>query len=929
MDADPPAAEARPRGTVRRGGLRFSRRLTSPGIDPLDAATWEKRAATIASESGEVVFQQRDVEVPEFWSQTATNVVVSKYFRGGVGAPDRETSVRQVISRVAGTISAWGRQGGYFATEGDAETFEDEMTHLLLHQYAAFNSPVWFNVGIEPHPQCSACFINSVEDTMDSIMHLATVEAMLFKGGSGTGTNLSALRSAREPLTTGGRASGPVSFMRGFDAFAGIIRSGGKTRRAAKMVILDVDHPDIREFVRCKAHEERKAHALIDAGYDPSINGEAYSSVFFQNSNNSVRVTDEFMNAVEADGEWRTRWVKTGDVADTFRAGDLMREIAECAHSCGDPGLQFDTTINRWHTCPASGRINASNPCSEYMFLDDSACNLASLNLMRFLDDRGAFDVDLFQHAVDVILTAQEIIVDPARYPTDGIAEMSHRFRALGIGYANLGALLMVRGLPYDSDEGRAFAAAVTALMTGEAYAQSARVASRMGAFADFEPNRAAMLRVADQHRGALDGIDASLAPATVLAAARRAWDEARTLGAAHGFRNAQVSVLAPTGTIAFMMDCDTTGVEPDIALVKYKKLVDGGMMRIVNQAVPAALRRLGYSDADARAIAEHVERKGTVEGAPGIKTEHVPVFDCAFKPVEGGRCIGPMGHLRMMAAVQPFVSGAISKTVNVPNETTPERISDIYMDAWRMGLKAIAVYRDGSKRTQPLSVSRTDKQAAAPQAVQPPARLSRRRLPDERRSITHKFAIANHEGYLTVGCYDDGAPGEIFVKMAKEGATLSGLMDSFALVTSLALQYGVPARVLCEKLTHTRFEPAGHTSNPEIPYAKSIMDYMFRWLARKFLPVDQQALPSYAPPAQVALPLANGRLDPPEQDLHLSLERLSSMPPPPPLGAPEAQHRVYVAQADAPACGLCGSIMVRRGTCYLCENCGTVDGCS
>ncbi|MBI5490472.1 MAG: vitamin B12-dependent ribonucleotide reductase [Deltaproteobacteria bacterium] len=926
------SAEGGTGAMTRRGGLRFSRRYTSQGIDPLDAVTWDRRDASITNEKGEVVFEQKGVEVPAFWSPTATNVVVSKYFRGGLGRPDRETSVRQVIQRVSGTIAGWGRQGGYFASETDAQTFEDELTCLLVNQHAAFNSPVWFNVGIEEHPQCSACFINSVSDSMDSIMQLAAVEAHLFKGGSGTGSNLSALRSSREPLSSGGRASGPVSFMRGYDAFAGIIRSGGKTRRAAKMVILNADHPDVLEFIRCKATEEKKAWTLIDAGYDGSLNGEAYASIFFQNSNNSVRATDDFMQAVVDDGEWHTRWVKTREFADTYRARDVMKEIAGCAHLCGDPGMQFDTTINKWHTCPQSGRINASNPCSEYMFVDDSACNLASLNLMRFLDENGAFDIEGFRHAIDILITAQEIIVEPARYPTDQITDNSHRFRSLGLGYANLGALLMARGLPYDSDEGRAFAASITALMTGESYAHSARVASRLGAFADFEPNRADMLRVVDQHREALGQIAPALAPSTILAAAREVWDEAKTLGAAHGFRNAQVTVLAPTGTIAFMMDCDTTGVEPDIALVKYKHLVGGGRIKIINQTVPAALRRLGYGDDDVRRITDFLEREGTIEGAPGLKAEHLPVFDCAFKPLKGERSITAMGHVKMMAAVQPFISGAISKTVNLPHDTTPEEIAQVYVDAWQLGLKAIAVYREGSKRTQPLSLGK-DKGAEAvvdavleAKAVAAP-RSFRHRLPDERQSITHKFAIANHEGYITVGMYEDGSPGEIFVKMAKEGATLSGLMDSFALALSLALQYGVPLKVLVEKFSHTRFEPSGFTPNPEIPYAKSIMDYMFRWLGRKFLPPEDAAVGASSTD-QVPLPLDGSSLTPTQSERQLTLGRFDSVAPPPPPSR-EGEHKTYVAQADAPFCSNCGDMMVRCGSCYRCFSCGDTSGCS
>ncbi|MGC8834349.1 MAG: vitamin B12-dependent ribonucleotide reductase, partial [Armatimonadota bacterium] len=805
---------------------------------------------------------------------------------------------RQLISRVADTIAAWGREQGYFATEADADAFHDELVYALLHQKASFNSPVWFNVGTNTggaKPQASACFINSVEDNMDSILRLAAIEAKLFKGGSGTGTNFSTIRSSKEPLSGGGTASGPVSFMKGFDAFAGVIKSGGKTRRAAKMVILNVDHPDIVDFIKCKAEEEKKAWALIDAGYDGSFNGEAYSSVFFQNSNNSVRVTDAFMHAVEMDGEWRTHAVTTGEVLGKYKARDLLRMMAEAAWICGDPGIQFDTTINSWHTCPNSGPIRASNPCAEFMFLDDSACNLASLNLMKFRTPDGEFDVDDFIHTVELMITAQEILVDNSSYPTEAIEKNSHDFRPLGLGYANLGALLMARGLPYDSDEGRAYAAAVTALMTGAAYRHSARMAKVKGPFNGFAVNREPMLRVIERHRSYLDRIDASLVPEDLLRSAREAWDEALALGQKYGYRNAQVTLLAPTGTIGFMMDCDTTGIEPDIALVKYKKLVGGGVLKIVNQTVPEALARLGYSSSEISKIVEYIDANDTIEGAPGLKEEHLPVFDCAFRPPNGTRSIHYMGHLRMMAAVQPFLSGAISKTVNMPNDATPEDIMDVFMTAWRLGLKAVAVYRDGCKRTQPLTTGRQEKQASEAKPV-------RRRLPDERKAITHKFSVAGHEGYITVGMYEDGSPGEIFIVMSKEGSVISGLMDSFATAISLALQYGVPLSVLVKKFSHVRFEPAGFTNNKDIPIAKSVIDYIFRWLALKFLPPEEQ------PAATQDVPVMSTKA------------RMSTE---------DQEHQVFLLQADAPPCPECGSIMVRNGSCYKCTNCGATSGCS
>ena len=890
--------------------LPIGRLFTTPGRHPYDEVEWETRTASIAAEDGKTVFEQHDVEVPKDWSQRATNVVASKYFRGPLvagsvvhherGEIKRERSVRELIDRVVGTITAWGRKDRYFAGDDEAQAFEAELTHVILHQKAAFNSPVWFNVGVEERPQCSACFILSVEDTMDSILDWCRTEGMIFKGGSGSGVNLSRLRSSREPLSTGGLASGPVSFMRGADAIAGSIKSGGKTRRAAKMVILNADHPDIVEFIECKSKEERKAYALGEAGYDLSLDGEAWTSIQFQNANNSVRVTDDFMRAALNDDKWMLKTVTTGQTVETLPARDLLRKIAEAAWQCGDPGMQFDTTVNDWHTCPESGRINASNPCSEYMHLDDSACNLASLNLMKFLDDNGEFDVESFRQAVTVMITAQEIIVGNAGYPTDLIGENANKFRALGLGYANLGALLMSRGLPYDSDAGRAYAGAVTALMTGNAYAASARLAARMGPFAEYEKNRASMLAVIEKHRQALERIDAALVPASLFDAARSAWDEAVSLGAEHGYRNAQVSVLAPTGTIAFMMDCDTTGVEPDIALVSYKRLVGGGMIRMVNRTVPLALRTLGYSRDEVDEIVAYIDQDGVIEGAPHLKEEHLPVFDCALRPAKGTRCIAPLGHVRMMGAIQPFISGAISKTVNLPNESAVDDVMETFIEAWRYGLKAIAVYRDGSKRMQPVTTSKA--------AAGPIAKPVRRRLPDTRSSITHKFSIEGHEGYITVGTYEDGSPGEIFITMAKEGSTISGMMDAFATSISLTLQYGVPLKDLVNKFGHMRFEPAGMTQNREIPVAQSVVDYVFRWLGSQFLSEEEKAelgILSEAVRARLAA------------DYGKQGEFVIK---------PNGGHN---GQDDAPACMNCGWIMTRSGTCYRCENCGSTSGCS
>jgi ribonucleoside-diphosphate reductase alpha chain len=907
------AADRSAKGAAQRG-LTLERHFTQRGEDPFDAVEWELRSAKIASEQGETIFEQTDVEIPKSWSQLASNVVVSKYFRGHVGTPEREHSVRQLIGRVVGRLREWGSASGYFATAADAQTFEDELTHVLVTQKACFNSPVWFNLGVKDTPQqASACFINSVDDTMDSIMELAKTEAILFKGGSGTGSNLSRIRSSREKLSGGGIASGPVSFMRGFDAFAGVIKSGGKTRRAAKMVILNADHPDIRDFVRCKAEEEKKAWSLIERGYEGGFNvaGGAYDSVFFQNANHSVRVTDAFMQAAVGGGDWQTREVLTGAPVERLKAKDLLREMAEAAHVCGDPGIQYDSTINRWNPCKASGRINASNPCSEYMFLDDTACNLASLNLMRFLDEHGTFDVESFRHAVHVVFLAQEIIVDHADYPTARIAQNSHLYRPIGLGYANLGALLMALGVPYDSDEGRHLAASLTALMCGQAYLTSARVAEAAGPFPRYRMNRRPFLEVIGMHKAAADAIPAAGVPEDLRLAARGAWAEALSLGRRCGFKNAQVTVLAPTGTIAFMMDCDTTGVEPDIALVKYKKLVGGGLLKIVNRTVPMALGHLGYGAEQIEEIVRYIDERETIEEAPHLAAEHLPVFDCAFRPTNGKRSIHWMGHLRMMGAVQPFLSGAISKTVNLPEDATVDDITTAYLEGWRLGLKALAVYRDGCKRSQPLNTSKRS-EAAVPIEEARPRRI---KLPDERVARTHKFSIAGHEGYLTVGLYDDGAPGEIFLKMAKEGSTVSGLMDTIATMTSIALQYGVPLKALVDKFSHTRFEPSGFTNNREIPFAKSIADYVFRYLGSRYL-VDDAPVPDEQETQAESVGLGAGGGE--SRLLRAAV-----------AGGSGGRAGAFVNQADAPSCSECGSIMVRNGACYKCANCGGTSGCS
>jgi ribonucleoside-diphosphate reductase alpha chain len=1095
-----------------RGGLTFSRRFSKAGLSAYDEVQWERRTASITDATGKSIFEQRDVEVPVDWSMTATNIVASKYLHGQIGTPERETGVRQLVARVAETIRDWGMAGGYFASSQDATIFHDELVSMLVSQKVAFNSPVWFNVGcdrLEPNsdaqnwhwdlhtcavrfsvtgyrnPQCSACFINAVDDSLDAILTLAKTEGMLFKWGSGTGTNLSSIRGSMELLSGGGTASGPLSFMRGFDAFAGVIKSGGKTRRAAKMVILNVDHPDIVDFIDCKSKEEAKAYALIRAGYDGSgPDSEAYSSIFFQNANNSVRVNDEFMRAYEKDGEFTTLTVKDRQPVKTYKARDIMQKIAEATWQCGDPGMQFDSTINRWHTSKNSGRINASNPCSEYMFLDNSACNLASFNLLKFVTNAGNFDIQSYRHAISIVITAMEILVDNSGYPTESIAKNSHDYRPLGLGYANLGALLMACGLPYDSDAGRDYAGCLTAIMSGQAYLQSSIIAATCpplasatpltaqvdrqgGACPGFYVNREPFLDVIRMHRAEVNKIGKSktssepfVAPQldAMIESSRECWDTALIYGERYGYRNSQTTVLAPTGTIGFMMDCDTTGIEPDLALVKYKKLVGGGMIKIVNQTVPSALFKLGYRDDEVNAIVSYIDATGTIEGAPGIKPEHLSVFDCSFKPSKGTRSIHYMGHIKMMAAAQPFISGAISKTVNLPHEATVEQIAEAYTESWRQGLKAVAIYRDGSKGVQPLNTSQDAKKneptaldaagarvlaslaagaeaaeadvktleakisdklevsskqviaaaqafqatldsiaslhksaaahvpppppAAAPplpalanQDLNAPPKAVRHRLPEERASVTHKFSIAGHEGYITVGLYPTGQPGEIFIKMAKEGSTVSGLMDAFATSISLALQHGVPLKVLCEKFAHTRFEPSGWTGNEQIGYAKSLMDYIFRWLQLRFLSGTQLPLFAGLIPQAQQLPAPTPSMVPdldPEpgsgpgsglpgvsgaaltklvEDIARRLNQVNTtaVGPVPEIRvsetdasagrvpkltdrglyhASDAMREMY-DMGDAPSCGTCGAIMVRNGSCYRCMSCGSTSGCS
>ncbi len=1006
-------AESSAASSNRAQGLEIPRIFSTEGVSPFDEVVWDKRTAEIKDDRGAVIFQQTDVDVPQSWSQLATNVVVSKYFYGEIGTDEREGSVRDLIDRVSRTISDWGRTDGLFATDADADRFYDELTTLCLNQYLAFNSPVWFNVGLyhqygiegpannyrwDPetrrvaaveaaykYPQGSACFIQSVADDMMDIMRLATSEAMLFKYGSGTGTDLSTLRSSKEKLSGGGKPSGPVSFMRVYDSIASVIKSGGKTRRAAKMQTLKCWHPDILEFIECKANEERKAQALIRQGYDANFNGEAYSSVCFQNANLSIRCTDEFLSAATEGREWSTRAVTTGRPMTTHDAGDLLDKIAEGTWLCGDPGMQYEDTIQDWHTCANTGPINSSNPCSEFMFLDDTACNLSSLNLMRFRDETGCFDVERFRAACRVAIIAQEILVDHCSYPTDRIALNSHRFRPLGLGFANLGSLIMASGRPYDSDEGRDLAAGIAAVMHGQAYLTSAELARHVGPFDGYALNREPMLRVMGKHAEAVDQIGASC-PDSLRNTARVIWDECLDLGREHGYRNSQVTVLAPTGTIAFMMDCDTTGIEPDIALVKYKQLAGGGMLKIVNRTVPLALQTLGYDEPVIRGILDYIDREDTIEGAPGLESEHLAVFDCAFPPAQGVRSIYYTGHIRMMAAVQPFLSGAISKTVNMPREATVEDVRNAYLEGHALGLKALAIYRDGSKESQPLSTkseegsqdtqdapvelaskdapvteavpssashegSDTTEVSVSPSTNRPNNLPRRERLPDTRRSLTHKFDIQGHEGYVTVGFYEDGRPGEVFITMAKEGSTIGGLMDVIGTAISIGLQYGVPLEVFANKFAHSRFEPSGFTKNPDIPIAKSVTDYIFRWLGMEFIPGYREAnsaqrmpvLPDDLPDphalqgSPMSGPSVSAAVDPISSAITASPIR-----PEPVLtaplqgGAPSDLDRIKVQdqefarfQSDAPACDVCGALTVRCGTCYRCFNCGNSMGCS
>ena len=920
--ANPTRKNGNHKNGAAKPGLRFGRYFTPEGSHAYDLIEWERRTAAITGEKGQLIFEQKDVEVPRSWSQLAINVVAQKYFHGSPDSQERETSVRQIIDRVVETLKKWGLEGAYFATDEDAENWAQELRFLLVTQHASFNSPVWFNLGVPGRSQQgSACFINSVQDSMESILDLVKTEGMLFKFGSGTGTNLSVLRSSKEQLSGGGTASGPVSFMKGYDSFAGSIKSGGTTRRAAKMVILNADHPDVLDFIRAKAEEEKKAWALIEAGYNVGFNvpGGAYDSVQFQNANHSVRVTDDFMRAVTDDKQWTTKAVVDGRVIDTYKARDVWKEIAEAAWICGDPGLQFDSTIQDWNVVPNTGRINATNPCSEFVFLDDTACNLLSLNLMKFQTEEGRVDVDRLQRAIDVCFTGQEIIVSNASYPTPSIAKNSEALRPLGLGYANLGALLMSMGLAYDSDEGRRFAGAITAIMTGRAFVQSARMAQVKGPFSEYAKNREPMLRVMEKHRQAAHQLPTSPESAEVVDAARETWDDAVKLGRQHGYRNAQATVLAPTGTIGLMMDCDTTGIEPDLALVKYKKLVGGGLLKIVNGTVPAALRKLGYDSKEVKDIVEYIDENDTIEGAPLLQEEHLKVFDCAFKPVKGMRSIAPMGHVRMMAAVQPFISGSMSKTVNLPTEATIEDIQQTYMESWKLGLKCIAIYRDGCKRSQPLSTSLKDKKEKTAETAGADYRAVRRRLSDERKSITHKFDIQGHEGYLTVGMFEDGQPGELFVTMAKEGSTISGLMDAFATQTSYALQFGVPLKFMVDKFSHMRFEPSGFTKNKEIPIAKSIVDYIFRWMASHFLPVEEQDEAGVVRrDAPVPAPAPTSATTTPPSELKV-------------IATPPANgiQKIAFINTDAPACPDCGAITVRSGSCYKCLNCGATTGCS
>ncbi len=1021
------AGGRRPNRAKLEPGLRFERVFSDPAIDPFDQVSWDRRTAEITDDSGKAFFRQENVEVPASWSQLATKVVCSKYFYGDPAKAEREHSVRQLIHRVTRTIADWGLKDGYFSKE-ESERFYRELTWLCLNQYGAFNSPVWFNVGLfhqygigkdsdrgnwhynpkadeacragtqYEYPQCSACFIQAVDDNMESIMNLAYAEAMLFKFGSGTGTDLSPIRSSKEKLSGGGRPSGPMSFLKVYDQVANVVKSGGKTRRAAKMNTLRDWHGDIEEFITAKMKEERKAWALIEQGYDGSFNGDAYGSVMYQNENLSVRVSDDFMQAALEGREWVTRSVTTGEPLDRKDASKLLDLIAEGTWTCGDPGLQYDGAIQKWHTCKGTEPIHSTNPCSEYVFLNNTACNLASLNLLKFKREDGRFDIERFKAAVRIFITAQEILVDNSSYPTQAIAENSHTFRTLGLGYANLGSLIMSYGLAYDSDEGRALAGAITAIMTGEAYAQSATMAAQMGAFAGYRDARCAGVRkpaspdnvdsmqgVIRLHREAVESIHPSAEFGYLKEDARRTWERAQELGHQHGYRNAQVTVLAPTGTIAFLMDCDTTGVEPDIALVKYKMLAGGGMLKIVNQTVPQALRRLGYTPTETDRILKHIQDFDTIEDVEldaghervkqgqgkagdtvvsGLRREHLPVFDCAFRPAQGQRSIHYLAHLKMMGAAQPFISGAISKTVNMPTEATPREIRDTYVQAWRMGLKCVAIYRDGSKRSQPLNTSKTRKGGADAAAdaeslqgrireletqlarlTQEPGRPLRRRLPETRMAVNHKFNIAGHEGYLNVGLFEDRQPGELFITMAKEGSTIGGLMDTIATLTSMSLQYGVPLEALVRKFSHQRFEPSGFTKSKEIRTASSLTDYIFRWLAFQFLPGyreehspdrGQQELPMPGLREEIARHINKPVPDLPTDDDDAVLvvppvkePVATGATPVKPVGAKQALTGQFVNMLDAPACSNCGQVMVRNGACFKCLNCGETSGCS
>jgi ribonucleoside-diphosphate reductase alpha chain len=922
-------------------GIR--RHFTTPEVHPYDQVTWERRDARITNfRDGTVAFEQCDVEFPVDWSLNATNIVAQKYFRGTLGTPEREWSLKQVADRVADTITEWGRRDGYFVDDDEAETFRAELKYLIVTQRAAFNSPVWFNIGVKDVPQqASACFILSVDDKMDSILNWYVEEGTIFKGGSGAGINLSRIRSSHELLKGGGTASGPVSFMRGADASAGTIKSGGKTRRAAKMVILDVDHPDIEEFIWCKSREEEKARVLRDAGFDMDLDGADSHSTQYQNANNSVRVTDDFMRAVENDDDWHLTARTDGAVIKTIRARELFRQIAQAAWACADPGIQFDTTINHWHTAANTGRINGSNPCSEYMHLDNSACNLASINLLKFLDADDRFDVEAFRHAVEVVFTGQEILVGNADYPTEPIAENSRRFRQLGLGYANIGALLMALGLPYDSEEGRALAGAITSLMTGHAYATSARTAGRMGPFAGYTENEEHMLRVLDQHREAAAHLDDSLVPTDLLAAARDAWDDACEWGAAHGVRNSQASVLAPTGTIGLMLDCDTTGIEPDLGLCKMKKLVGGGTMTIVNQTIPRALRRLGYQPGQVDEIVAYIDEHKTILGAPHLAAEHIPVFACSM----GDNAIHYLGHVQMMGAVQPFISGAISKTVNMPEDATIEEVEALHLESWKLGLKAVAIYRDNCKVAQPLSQAKkegADAEPASSAAAEVEKLVEkvivrepyRQKLPRSRTSKTFEFRVADCKGFVTVGEYEDGSPGEIFIRVAKQGSTLAGFLDAFAISISHGLQYGVPMRSFVEAFTGMRFEPAGMTDDPDIRIANSLVDYLFRRLALMYLSKEEREelnIFSTQERMQPTLPGVEESVvetrqghdvaaDPPSVPSASELAAQMAVPPraPQPMKAP-----------DAPMCMQCGVQMIRAGSCHACPSCGTTSGCS